>query len=445
MVTLMVWIGRSGGFLLQNDSVNCPHNCSCEDNVFNCSDKNFLNVPPIPASGYCEIDLDKNQITTIAAGAFVNLSTCYSLVLILDNNELHTVSEGAFDGVTNNTHELHLRNNNLTSIPLAFRKLKGLRGLALNGNPLKQLDSVVMVNIGRTLKVFNFDMDLFSTWPYQLRFLNVLHTLQLGHIPFKHIPNDAFHGLGHTLRNLAIHDSKLIKIPQAICTLQHLEYFNFTSNHNLDEINTSVIDSCSTSLLKLGRFHFSDNRVTIFPLLQNMFQTIYMLTAENDDLKVMTGDLFTSENFTVHNLYLDRNKFSRIPYAVNHLHSLWDLHMSYNSITGIDELDISKLVDLVYLDLRGNPLMYISHKSFQNNLKLGYLDVSETKLRQIPSVVQYMTNLNSLILDQDPIECTCGLSYLKPWQNISVISDSSLCYLSRENIKDYLMQYLQFC
>lgn len=449
VVSVVLLISGHGCFVLQGKADDCPQNCSCTYSTFDCRNQGLLHVPFIPSNsgyGHCNIYLSNNEITTILPGTFKNLSTCDSFDLVLNNNNIHTLSEGVFDEIINSSLSVQLSYNNFSYIPTVFRSLNNLRELVLNGNPLfKQLDTALMIHIGHTLTHFEFDMEYFQFWPYQLQYLRVLRTLTIGYIPFKRIPGDAFHGLEHTLSSLEIHDSQLVKIPQAVCFLEKLYMFNFSSNHNLDKRNSAVTEPCATNRLKPHTLFLDNNDLETFPSLFAMFQHIYGLDLKNNKLNIMIADLFEFSNFTVENINLERNNFSRIPYSINYLTALETLRIGHNYITSVDEPDVSKLVNLNFLDLSGNPLMYISHRSFQNNLKLQRIDLRDTKLRQIPSAVLYLTNLNSLFLDQDPIDCTCDLSYLKTWNNTGVISDSSFCYLSNERVKDYLAMFARFC
>lgn len=447
VVYLQAWIGRNTGYLLQDNEVLCPVNCSCQSNAVDCSNRSLLSVPLLPMqNSHCSFDLSNNLITTVLSGAFSNQSKCKTCDINFDNNIINSIGDGAFDELMNSTLYLYLRNNNLTYLPSAFRNLANIYTLFLNGNPLKTLDTAIMVNIGHSLKYFEFDLGHFDSWPHQLQYLRVLDDLKIDHIPFDRIPDDAFHGLEHTLTSLSIYESQLGKIPQAFCILKNLEFLNFSSNHKLDERNSPVVESCPTNRLNIERLVFENNDVEIFPEFFKMFQSISsLLRLKSNRLTLMIGDTLASENFTAPTLDLSRNNFSRIPYAVNYLTTIRRLSFAYNSITSIDEPDISKLVNIEALDLRGNPLMYISHRSFQNNLKLMLIDLGETRLRQVPSAVQYLTNLYSLKVDHDPIECTCDMSYLKTWNITDVISDASMCFLSTEKIKDYLSQFLPLC
>ncbi|XP_060605487.1 leucine-rich repeats and immunoglobulin-like domains protein 3 [Ruditapes philippinarum] len=429
-------------FLLQTNGDYCPNNCTCTAGSFICSNNSLLTVPWIPRTPHCRFDLSENHIITIQAGIFKIQSSNKWCSINFDNNYIHTISDGAFDWLMNASTTFSLRHNNLTSIPKAFEKLTNLRVLYLSGNPLLNLNTQTMVYMGRSLTDLSFDMGLFQYWPHELQYLRKISVLEIGYIPFSVIPQNAFHGLETTLRDLQIHSSRLEEIPHAFCIFQALHTLNFSLNHHRNLFNTR---SCTTDRLQVTHLYFNDNDVKIFPDLQKIFYRIPTIQANNNGFLVMDGDSFDSSNFTVYDLNLNMNNFSRIPFGVNYLKSLHKLYIAYNSISSVVDPDISKLEDLIVLGLKGNPILYISKSAFNNNLKLSHLDLSETWLHQIPAAVIALSNLYSLGLDNTQIVCTCDLAYLKTWNETSTINDESKCYLSSEKIKDYLQQSLVFC
>ncbi|XP_060583870.1 carboxypeptidase N subunit 2-like [Ruditapes philippinarum] len=430
-------------FVLETDATDCPVNCSCADD-FICSNRSLQMVPWIPKTRRCKISLNDNHLTNIEAGIFKNQSTSQVCNLNFDSNEIQTIADGAFDWIRNASITFYLRQNNLSSIPKAFENLSQLRALYLNENPLMHLSSQTMISIGRSLMTFTFDMGYFQSWPHELRYLRSLATLKIGYIPFYVLPQNAFHGFESTLVSLEIHNSRLEEIPRALCIFNSLQYLNFSSNHNLNRMTSQVTSHCTHNSFQVSFFYFDDNNMEIFPDL-SLFHNVYSMTANKNGFLVMNGDFLTSLNFTIYSLDLNRNNFTRIPYAVNEFRSLAQLNMAYNSITSVAEPDVSKLTDLNVLDLKGNPILYISKESFINNLKLNVLDLSETRLSQIPVAVMTLSNLVQLGLDNTPVDCTCDLAYLKSWNKTNTISDTSHCYLSTEKTRDFLEQSLIHC
>ena len=131
------------------------------------SRRNLADIPPDIHTESTRLDLSRNKLTNITAGAFSRLKNLTTLWLF--SNQIYTIEPGAFDGPSRLEY-LHIGINKLELVP-DVSALPMLKGLNLGGNPLHSLeirneenlkDSVYLeeLNVGWTWRKY------FPPFPY---------------------------------------------------------------------------------------------------------------------------------------------------------------------------------------------------------------------------------------------------------------------------------------
>lgn len=446
----------SSAFILDD---NCPVQlpCKCTESAeyytgytIMCTHNNFTVIPNIKQVKLNVTKLNLvfgvNKLTVIPNGAFGIISSINTSEIVLDlsYNSIVSIENNAFDGIENLTTFLYLRDNNLNTIPLAISNLNNLKGLDIQDNPLHSLSTSVMLNVGSSLTSLKLDLDHFSEWPKELRYLRKLENLTANHIPFSHLDMYAFHGVESTLQLLQLEYSKLEKVPYAICHLNHLTSLYIRDNDYLKENDSSIFIPCNKEMVSVTTLDLSRNGLYKFPDIFSLFPALTSLTLSFNNLKYIDYTKIKIDSKLTH-LYLGENLFDRIPYALNRLKFLKTLSLRYNNIKTIDSPDLAGLYSLTGLYLDNNPVMFIAPDAFNHNVNLTRLNLYDTYLDHIPVAVTNLTKLSSIDFRRMPVDCTCDMSYLKQWNVSAIAKIFGTCSFSSETIKHFVMNSLQSC
>ena len=390
------------------------------------------------------VRLFSNQLTTIPARAFENISSVTDLHIELYNNQIFEIDSQAFIGVEDSLYDLDLHNNNLTHIPTALNQLTHLHDLYLRGNPITLLDATVLSNIGRTLNVFDFDLDRFLSFPPELHFLKNLTVLTINKMPFSRLPDNALHGQDLSLLKLDVSYSNLTLIPiGAVCTMGNLHTLVVDSNMNLQDKEPFIFERCHHNMTSMLELSLMRNNLTVFPSAFALFPNLERLFLSHNNL-CMIENSSVPYNATLNYLDLGVNKFIEIPSAINKLLNLEHLDFRYNQITSIRTSQLNQLHKLRYLYLTGNPLVYISANVFQFNPELVSVDFGNTNITHIPQAIASVKNLNYFYIGTVSVRCSCdSLSFLKAW-NVTSLLVGPRCN-NGEPVKSFVMTTLPYC
>lgn len=438
----------------------CPASlpCSCSSHAssstIDCNNKGLRTLPHFKHSGLhsdtLTIDMGSNSMATIPSNAFRNTSRINATKIVIDlsSNQLVHINDDAFSGLENTYRiDLDMRRNNLSSIPIAVTKLKGLEQLNIEYNPIASFQSSVMYTLGYSLKELYMDLNLFRVWPSEIRFLEHLRILEIINIPFARLGTTIFHGLEHTLTSLTIQQSNLLEqIPPAICNLKTLHYFNIANCPNLNSNFFSVFHYCQGDHSTITSISINRNNISSFPDIRSI-PSLTFLDLSDNNLEIIEEEKIPV-NTNLSRIFIEKNKFKRIPGELNNMQHLYEIDMGYNEVLSVEDYDLFALTNLLSLYLDNNPIRYISANAFQNNNKLTFLYLSNTKLTTMPAAVLNLPKHLSLHMPTLNIECTCDLSYLRHWDvsyvNLQFDSQSD-CTFSHETIKHYIMTGLPQC
>ena len=232
------------------------------------------------------LELDNNQLTTIPAYVFKNLSAVNptSIYLYLDNNHISNIEMHAFGGVENLITELSMENNNITHLPRALTELSSLHLLDILRNPLVKLDASVLANFGSSLEYLFIPVDRLSTLSNELHFLTVLSQLTMHGISSPKLDSTVFQGFENSLTSLDMSYAYFERIPTAVCTLKSLK--SFTSNHspNLGTYNSSIFGECNHTMTSVTSLSLQYDQLATIPKLGRIFPRLDILRLQNNVL-----------------------------------------------------------------------------------------------------------------------------------------------------------------
>jgi GTPase SAR1 family protein len=240
--------------------------------------------------------------------------------------------------------ELDLSHNQLTELPEAIGSLTQLQSLGLSGNRLTELPEAI--------------------------------------------------GSLTQLQELDLSDNQLAELPEAIVSLTQLEKLDLSSNQ------LTVIPEVIASFTQLQELNLSNNYLTTLPEAIGSLSKLQILDLFFNQLTRLPRSLSDLSELNI--LTLSGNNFSSFPDVILSLHSLEELYAIQNEIEQLPN-EIGSLTKLKTLRLGGN---IIAPRNFYAEAK-GY----GNKLTSLPHGLTKLTQLVELDLDGNPLNLDIAAAY----------------------------------
>ena len=289
---LILFVGLTGittGFLFDTKCAASPP-CTCSSNKIDCYNKHISKIPVFTRHNGQEfsltLDLGYNQLTTIPAYAFKNLTVVNAtrIDLILYQNHISNIETHAFSGVESAVTYIRLQNNNLTHLPIALTELSSLHSLNLLNNPLVKIDASVLANISSSLNSLYISVNRFSSFPNDLQLLTIPSTLRIDGITFPMLHSNVFHSFQKSLTTLEMSYTNFESIPAAVCRLNSMEFFTSSYSPNLGRYNGSIFDECTHKMTNVTSLTLQSDHLRTIPKLANIFPSLRILFMYDNDL-----------------------------------------------------------------------------------------------------------------------------------------------------------------
>ena len=320
-----------------------------------------------------ELDLDRNELTSLPTRVFSGLSSLN--VLDLDRNELIGLPDRVFSGLSSLT-ELDLGGNELTSLPVGvFSGLSSLTELHLDGNALTSLpvgvfsglSSLTALDLGN-----NYLMSL-STGMFNGLNRSSLTDLDLGSNGLTSLPVGVFSGWSN-LTDLNLGGNRFTSLPAGVFSgLSNLTDLDLGSRY-LTSLPAGVFSGLSNLIdLDLGYVELTSLPVGLFSGLSSLTD-LNLFSAELTSLPVGVFSGLSS----LRDLNLYSNDLTSLPAGVfSGLSSLRDLNLGSNYLTSLPVGVFSELNELRYLYLHDNELTSLPVGVFSGLSSLRILDLDE--------------------------------------------------------------------
>lgn len=433
----------------------CPNtlDCTCNDlqNDVICESRGLSQVPTFLGStdSFQSITLHNNSIRYIDVSAFSAFSCDHQeFRLDLSRNKILAIDNNAFLGIEKCRLHIDLAFNELSNLPHAFSILRELKTLVLFGNPIVDIDMSIMAGLSSSLTDFRVDVRHFGNWPGTvLQALPEVERLDVIGIPSEHLDSTAFQQMPK-LKEVTISESKLRGIPDALCSLSSMKTLNISNNEHFNESGYKMFEVCGSqnrSSFHIDNLYFYNNKISVFPNFMSMFPSVRKLGVRNNLIASMNEDEL-SFSPDLRAISLDRNYFTRIPFALNKFPALTYVSLADNKISSLEEYDLGKLTHLATLDLDQNPLQYITQNAFASNQHLSTLYLSGTSLQRIPLAITLLPELTMLTLNEADIICECDMDYVSQWtHSANVYFRNSMCKNGEFRIDDFVANYNNRC
>lgn len=438
------------GLLFQPDPCPDERHCSCATFTIKCDNRHLTDMPAFVDTGlrYTMLDLSYNNITSVPAASFANISNI--VMLDLSNNPITTVDNNAFLGL-DNLQTLLLDYCHLAQVPAGLGNLHNLRTLSMSHNAgINFLPLDVMVSVSATLETLDFSNTGIREWPIAVKSLIRLKRLLSSGNQLSQLPLDAFQGtIFATLEYLDLAYNSLRAFPDAINDLRALKHLDLSFNL-LGTIPPGKFTYSKHTLQTLYLVHVMFREIPQglkdLPVLQNLYLSYNPISNVSRD--VFHGRIASSLKV----LHLDKTMLSDIPSdALNYLTGLTELNITWNRIQYLENyaLDLPQL-DTLYLDK--NPLVNIKFAAFSGLPLMTKLYMRNTTLAFVPNAaLARAPKLAYVDMSFNQFEALYdygfpGMSWLKelilmgnPLKNVSANAYADLSGVSLLNLENCLL------
>ena len=343
-----------------------------------------------------ELNLNKNKLKSLHQFTFSNLSNLHRLYL--SSNQLQELPVRLFLTLLN-LNELRLPYNNLKTLAQnAFSTLSNLRILDLYDNQLQELPHGLLSEMPNLKELYLSRNHLKSLHQSMFSNLPSLNRLYLDNNQLQELPTRLFSQLFNLNRLLLSYNNFSNLHPDIFKNLSNLRNL-FTDSAQIYEL-PGVIFFDLHNLLTLDLDH---NRLAALP--PDIFKDLSNLSSLSlDDNKLSTIDLKSFVNLVnLEVLFLSHNRLLRIPKATfTHLRMMWQLSMEQTGLKHLDKVTFQGLVKLRYLYLANNTLNHLHLNMFRDCVDLIFLDLSFNQLKDIP-IFDHLFNLVYLNLRHNPL------------------------------------------
>ena len=342
------------------------------------------------------LDLDNNALSVIEAGVWdglVNLEWLY-----LNNNALSVIEAGVWDGLAN-LEVLYLSHNALSVIEAGvWDGLANLKVLYLSHNALSVIEAGVWDGLAN-LEVLSLSNNALSVieagvWDG----LANLERLYLYNNALSVIEAGVWDGLAN-LEVLSLSNNALSVIEAGVWDgLANLEVL-YLSHNALSVIEAGVWDG----LVNLERLDLDNNALSVIEAgVWDELVNLKGLYLSNNALSVIEACVW-NDLVNLEWLFLDNNALSVIEAgALGPLRNLVALRLSYNNLTSLHPDTFHNQTNLETLAINHNQLSFLPENLFQNLKKLQELDLSANMLHQIPILSQCI-GLVTVNLRENPL------------------------------------------
>ena len=292
---------------------------------------------------------------------------------------------------------LNLQNNDLNSIPNTLGLMNNLVRLNIEGNPLKRL--VGKMRNCSTQELKNYlksritEQDLENT-PMSKEDLYDINDEN------DNLNNQIMHNIynnGLVMKEMNLKETPVEEMQNCI-QKNSLNKIDFSGNQISDINNLTYVLNRIESITELN---LSKNLIETFPLIILSLPNLSILNISKNKINRFPYDEFTSTNLSkikcnLTSLDISFNFLTKFPNVIGLFQNISEINLANNNIISIDNILNMKLFELDILNLSDNKLEKLPNKLYKVIPKLKSLLCSNNDLRDVPSDVCLLKNLNNV-------------------------------------------------
>ncbi|XP_046914205.2 slit guidance ligand [Dermatophagoides farinae] len=416
----------------------CPYQCSCQDGVIDCRNRNLTRIPNFIPDNAIEIRLEQNSITEVPSRAF---SSYRQLGRIdLSKNNISRIAEDAFHGLKS-LNALFLFGNEITDLPEAlFKGLANIQLLLLNKNRIKCLRRGIFADLKHLNLLSLYDNNIQSLAEGIFDPLINIQTLHLGRNPF--ICDCNLRWLSNYLRerpNLETSDARCEepkRNSRKRLTQLNPERFRCKGTEELrTKYSAQCMDNkCPKNCVCEGTI-VDCSRLDLHHLPEDVPTFATELRLTDNRIRRLTNSNYFKRLPNLLKLDLRNNKLNEIQDGSLHgADMLQDLLLSNNQLRQISPKMFANLRNLTTLVLHDNQITCITNDTFADLENLRYLSLNDNKIRCITSgAFDKLRSLLQVNLQNNPFNCNCHLRWMSSWirkksNNNKILIGNIRCY-----------------
>ncbi|RZF40048.1 hypothetical protein LSTR_LSTR002451 [Laodelphax striatellus] len=344
--------------------------------------------------GLEELDLSRNELTSVPDNAFTSLRSLQKL--LLQENAISQLADRAFVGLVS-LQLLNASSNHLLALPPElFQSSRDLKEVYLNNNSISVLAPGLLEGLDQLQQLDLSHNELTSSWVNRDTFSGLVRLVVLN--------------LGHN--RISRVDSHLFQ------DLYSLQILNLEHNHI-----ESIAENSFKTLNNLHALTLSHNRLV--KVEANPFSGLYVLNQlflDHNKIEIVSDRAF--ENCSnLHDLGLSGNILTTVPEAVKRLTFLKTLDLGENRIQSVDNNTFQGLDQLYGLRLIENELVNITKDSFSSLGSLQVLNLACNKIEHVDkNAFGTSPTLHAVRLDGNKLKDISGMFVNLPglvWLNVS--------------------------
>ncbi|XP_018600131.1 extracellular matrix protein 2 isoform X2 [Scleropages formosus] len=340
-----------------------PTGCVISDIAVICENAKLTSIPPLSIPELKELSLEGNAITTVPVGAFNGIPNLERINLGKNKLTSAGLAPQAFKNLKR-LQRLYLDGNLLEQIPTDLPP--SLEELKLNENKLHGIDEGILEDL-TSLVTLELEGNMLSEGtvdPSAFHSLRQLSYLRLGRNHFRTIPQ----GLPPALLEIYLENNLIEEISETA--------FNQTTNLNIVVLRNNKLDESRIAPLawinhrNLESIDLSHNKLYQVPSF--LPRSLVHLVLVGNQIERIPGYVFAHMDPGIEYLYLSFNKLDNEgidPVSFfGAFHSMIELFLDHNQLTSVP-LGISEMRSLHFLRLNDNKISNFEEESICDPLK----------------------------------------------------------------------------
>ncbi len=257
--------------------------------------------------------------------------------IFLNGNDLNYIFVDKNIHLPESLEELHLDDNNLTSLSINFSSLVHLKFLNIRCNKLKSLP--ILSESLKILNIYNNNFKSLPNLPENLKYLNIGYNELESLID----ENNQSIKFPKRLKKLYLNNNKLKSLPKGLSFPENLRVLNLSNN----EIDL-LINGLSLPK-KLEELSLNNNKLISLPTDISFPDSLERLYLYKNKLKSLPEEINFPKKLKV--LYLNNNKLKSLPKWFSFLENLEELFLNNNRFASIpNELFSLKKIKKIFID-----------------------------------------------------------------------------------------------